>query len=890
MINETDVEAAVDASLAAVADQVTLQTAHEFVLRSTALYPDGTPHACKCECLVCDLEQQNANASSEKPKRHMKEAEDLINKLTQLVSRGHTLNLNHFFLGHYQTNGGQAIRLIFLHLRAWGYECWLDVDQDSVNVEAMIRGVISSSVFVHLITNRSLLRPYCLIEARAAMMLGKPCLVLREDDPRQAGYISFEDACQQCPEDLRNYLFHDSVFPVGSTPGGIGDEHLYGPHLMKTLRAAFAKTREGQSMRLIGEAPPCILLLQDMQHEVYGNGPWPVGVLDTAGRSNSTGDGGAGGSDGRHGADGGGGDGNGSGRDSGRRRDGGGGGRGGGGGGGSAMSSSYRLFLGHFFGHHQANAGQRTRRAATTAVSSTQLPPAHAAVSTGCAAMDPQSSVALRPCKQFHLFLSHKQQDANETAERCDREGIEVGTRGSVAELRAFVAQRGLQVDTSGDGRLKSVSQCMYREIVQACESQPAVLDATDGTDRGYQKNWNSANLNAEDELGRTTLIEAAAKCKGALRRPAPESMSIATEYVRMLQRAIQMVQLNKMGFVDADANQRALQAVPGDLTAAVALLRTKSSEHIVDRLQPPPHPGSTQLAEEVDSIPDRAILKGGMHILSEGRSSVLEEADVLERVLRLEPNQSKVFGKEWAVGGATTLVFYDVETTGVSNEDEVIELCMIAVDATELGSRQKLSLDDVRSMTVRCRPLRKTKFARATAVHGIRYEDLKEERTFSEQAAVILAFLDQPAKRVVMVAHNEAFDRRMLRNEFHRAGTALPSGVGHACTLKMFRDARKDGLIDVANLKLSTIFHRIFGKPLLGGHSARADVLGMMQMVEAIQHGSVAGISAWDVGPIQRLLRQCAQQEVSPGGGSAPPKPVEPSPPHIKVGNEPRS
>ena len=53
----------------------------------------------------------------------------------------------------------------------------------------IIKGVFTSAVFSHLITNRSLLRQYCLIEARTAMLLGKPCLVWREDDERQAGYI-----------------------------------------------------------------------------------------------------------------------------------------------------------------------------------------------------------------------------------------------------------------------------------------------------------------------------------------------------------------------------------------------------------------------------------------------------------------------------------------------------------------------------------------------------------------------------------------------------------------------------------------------------------------------------------------------------------------------------
>ena len=56
-----------------------------------------------------------------------------------------------------------------------------------------------------------MLRQYCLIEARAAKLLSKPCLVWREDDERQSGYISFDDAYEQCPKDLRGYLFGDQA-------------------------------------------------------------------------------------------------------------------------------------------------------------------------------------------------------------------------------------------------------------------------------------------------------------------------------------------------------------------------------------------------------------------------------------------------------------------------------------------------------------------------------------------------------------------------------------------------------------------------------------------------------------------------------------------------------
>ena len=72
------------------------------------------------------------------------------------------------------------------------------------------------------------------------------------------------------------------MWPIGSKPGGIGDEHVYGPHLMQTIRQAFRNVVEGpstgQGVKLIGEASKCISLDADMHSCVEGNCTWPVRV------------------------------------------------------------------------------------------------------------------------------------------------------------------------------------------------------------------------------------------------------------------------------------------------------------------------------------------------------------------------------------------------------------------------------------------------------------------------------------------------------------------------------------------------------------------------------------------------------------------------------------
>ena len=199
--------------------------------------------------------------------------------------------------------------------------------------------------------------------------------------------------------------------------------------------------------------------------------------------------------------------------------------------------------------------------------------------------------------------------------------------------------------------------------------------------------------------------------------------------------------------------------------------------------------------------------------------------------------------------------VFYDTETTGLGRDDEIIELAMIRVEA-----RDVLLRDDLHQLSLRFRPTKKS-FPKATAVHGIRYEDLCHLPTFGDVQAAVLSFICQvPNRRVVLVAHNEAFDRRMLDAEFARAGGALPRGIGHACTQKLFGALKGEGRIALANLKLSTIFEHILHKPLEGAHSALEDASALVKLVRALSDGT--GTDGADVAPLTRLLAQCAEVE----------------------------
>jgi hypothetical protein len=77
----------------------------------------------------------------------------------------------------------------------------------SQDVEAMVRGVAESSVYVLYLT-RDALSKYVLLEAWMAMKLQKPVIVLQDHDVRDMSYAgsSLEEALAGWPHDLHEYF------------------------------------------------------------------------------------------------------------------------------------------------------------------------------------------------------------------------------------------------------------------------------------------------------------------------------------------------------------------------------------------------------------------------------------------------------------------------------------------------------------------------------------------------------------------------------------------------------------------------------------------------------------------------------------------------------------
>jgi DNA polymerase-3 subunit epsilon len=124
-----------------------------------------------------------------------------------------------------------------------------------------------------------------------------------------------------------------------------------------------------------------------------------------------------------------------------------------------------------------------------------------------------------------------------------------------------------------------------------------------------------------------------------------------------------------------------------------------------------------------------------------------------------------------------------DTETTGFSaaKGDRIIE---VSLGLWDFDTRAKL-----RDYTFRINPLRDIP-EKATAVHGIRIEDLRDSPTWDKVAPAINAVLK---KADLLVCHNVDFDAPFIGEELIRVGQ-VPPPITTFCTMKNGRWATSNG------------------------------------------------------------------------------------------------
>ena len=150
--------------------------------------------------------------------------EQKIAELIQAQSLRDATPEYHFFLGHRQVGGGSQVgELDALLTHRLGMKCWRDLNQANQDLNAMISGVAHSSVYVLYLTrgegSLDALSYFVTLEARAAMMLGKPVIVLIENDKRKPSYAGgIERGTAGWPADLCEYFRTGRFVAWGGEP------------------------------------------------------------------------------------------------------------------------------------------------------------------------------------------------------------------------------------------------------------------------------------------------------------------------------------------------------------------------------------------------------------------------------------------------------------------------------------------------------------------------------------------------------------------------------------------------------------------------------------------------------------------------------------------------
>lgn len=162
-------------------------------------------------------------------------------------------------------------------------------------------------------------------------------------------------------------------------------------------------------------------------------------------------------------------------------------------------------------------------------------------------------------------------------------------------------------------------------------------------------------------------------------------------------------------------------------------------------------------------------------------------------------------------------LVFFDVETTGLSlSEDRIIEISMVKVFSD--GKTEKYY--------AKINPSGRQISEGAYSKHGIKNEDLVGFPTFADIASDVYDFI----KGCDLGGYNcKRFDIPLLLEEFLRVG--IPVNVKEFKIVDVYR------ILTKAEPKtLESMYERFTGKKLESAHSAEADILATIELLDKMK------------------------------------------------------
>ena len=159
-------------------------------------------------------------------------------------------------------------------------------------------------------------------------------------------------------------------------------------------------------------------------------------------------------------------------------------------------------------------------------------------------------------------------------------------------------------------------------------------------------------------------------------------------------------------------------------------------------------------------------------------------------------------------------LVFFDLETTGIDvDRDRIVQIAMIRVEP----DGQRKTFESLVNPECPIPP-------GASAVHGIKDEDVRDQPTFSQIRQEVEDFLTDAD----LGGFNSVnFDLPLLQAELKRAGGELDfPGVRHLDAMKIFH------LMEKRDLTAAYKFY--CGKDLTGAHNALADTEATLEILDA--------------------------------------------------------
>lgn len=170
----------------------------------------------------------------------------------------------------------------------------------------------------------------------------------------------------------------------------------------------------------------------------------------------------------------------------------------------------------------------------------------------------------------------------------------------------------------------------------------------------------------------------------------------------------------------------------------------------------------------------------------------------------------------------AGELVFVDTETTGLkAGAHQVIEIGAMTAEGAEFVALVRLEQGAEVSPD-------------AMRVNGIDLRGREWRTSAVSLRDALTAFLKWLPTDAVLVAHNAAFDRRMLEGDAKRVDIEWPD-VQWFCTKVWADELRKRGALACADSKLHTLCAH-YGIPNDGEHRALADVIRMTRVFEELR------------------------------------------------------